>query len=133
MWVFCKAKLVPSDHTVMVLPAGIVMPAPAAVVAQLAVISVPQIDPGAPVANPAIGATGDDNAAPVAFDPLASEAAVVAATETATQAVAVVSTVAAAAGAAAAAAAAAGAAAFFGAAVFFGAVAICFFLAFGCR
>jgi hypothetical protein len=30
-------------------------------------------------------------------------------------------------------AAAAGAAAFFGAAVFFGAVAICFFLAFGCR
>jgi hypothetical protein len=77
-------------------------------------ITIPEINPGAPVANPAIGATGDDNAAPQEFSPLSSPAGVIAATETATQAVTMISAVAgavAAAAGAAAAAAAAGAAA----------------------
>ena len=72
--------------------------------------SLPELILGAPVANPAIGATGDDQAPSVPFDPLGSPAAVAAVAQTTTTAVAVVSTVAAAAAAAGAAAAASGAA-----------------------
>ena len=67
-------------------------------------VTIPEITPGAPVPNPAIGATGDDNAPPVPFDPLASPEGVAALTAT-------IGEVAAVAAAAAAAAAAAGAAA----------------------
>lgn len=67
--------------------------------------------PGAPVPNPAIGATGDDNAPPAPFDPLASPQGVVALTENLGSVAAVAGSVAAAAAAAAAGAAAAGAAA----------------------
>jgi hypothetical protein len=77
-------------------------------------VEIPQINPGEPVANPAIGATGDDNAPPQEFSPLSSPEGVAAATATATQAVTMISAVAgavAAAAGAAAAAAAAGAAA----------------------
>ncbi len=68
-------------------------------------ITLPTFTPGEPVANPAIGATGDDNAPSQPFDPLASPASVVAVAKSTTAAVVVVSSVAAAAGAAASAAA----------------------------
>ncbi len=74
-------------------------------------INLPQIIPGAPVPNPAIGATGDDNAPPAPFDPLASPQGVVALTQTTGDIAAIAGSVAAAAAAAAAGAAAAGAAA----------------------
>ena len=74
-------------------------------------ITLPTITPGEPVANPGIGATGDDNAAPVAFNPMTSPEGVKAVTETVTKVTAVVGAVAAAAGAAAAASAAAAGAA----------------------
>jgi len=70
---------------------------------------VPQIVPGAPVPNPAIGATGDDNAPPAPFDPLSSPQGVVALTHTTGSIAAVAGSVAAAAAAAAAGAAAAAA------------------------
>ena len=73
--------------------------------------TVPEIVPGAPVPNPAIGATGDDNAPPAPFDPLASPEGVVALTQTLGDIAAIAGSVAAAAAAAAAGAAAAGAAA----------------------
>jgi hypothetical protein len=62
--------------------------------------------PGAPVPNPAIGATGDDSAPPVPFDPLASPEGVAALTSTLGEIGAVAGAVAAAAAAAAGAAAA---------------------------
>jgi hypothetical protein len=71
-------------------------------------IDLPQIIPGAPVANPAIGATGDDNAPSVPFDPLATEEGVKALAKTTAGAAAIAAAVAAAAAAAAAGAAAAG-------------------------
>jgi hypothetical protein len=74
-------------------------------------INLPQVIPGAPVPNPAIGATGDDNAPPAPFDPLASPQGVVALTQTTGNVAAIAGSVAAAAAAAAAGAAAAGAAA----------------------
>lgn len=67
--------------------------------------------PGEPVANPALGATGDDDAPPVAFDPLGSPEAIAAIAEQAAKAVAMVAAAAAAAAGAAAVGAAAGAAA----------------------
>jgi hypothetical protein len=67
--------------------------------------------PGEPVANPALGATGDDSAPPVAFDPLGSPEAIAAIAEQAAKAVAMVAAAAAAAAGAAAVGAAAGAAA----------------------
>jgi hypothetical protein len=75
-------------------------------------ITFPEINPGEPVANPAIGATGDDEAPPQEFSPFSSQEGVVAAAQTATAAVAIAAGVAAAAAAAmgAAGAAAAGAA-----------------------
>ena len=72
--------------------------------------ALPTLNIGEPVANPAIGASGDDQAPSVPFDPLGSPAAVAAVAQTTTTAVAIVSTVAAAAAAAGAAAAASGAA-----------------------
>jgi hypothetical protein len=72
--------------------------------------ALPTLNVGEPVANPAIGASGDDQAPSVPFDPLGSPAAVAAVAQTTTTAVAIVSTVAAAAAAAGAAAAASGAA-----------------------
>jgi hypothetical protein len=74
-------------------------------------INLPEIVPGAPVPNPAIGATGDDNAPPAPFDPLASPQGVVALTENLGSVAAIAGSVAAAAAAAAAGAAAAAAAA----------------------
>ena len=68
-------------------------------------LTLPTFTPGEPVANPAIGATGDDNAPSQPFDPLASPESVVAVAKSTTAAVVVVSSVAAAAGAAASAAA----------------------------
>jgi len=75
-------------------------------------INLPEINPGEPIANPAIGATGDDDAPPQEFSPLSSQEGVVAAAQTATAAVTIAAGVAAAAAAAigAAGAAAAGAA-----------------------
>ena len=78
--------------------------------ANLLDFALPTLNVGEPVANPAIGASGDDNAPSVPFDPLGSPAAIAAVAQTTTTAVAVVSTVAAAAAAAGAAAAASGAA-----------------------
>ena len=71
-------------------------------------IELPNLDPGAPVANPAIGATGDDNAPTEVFNPFgtsASTSAVTALVTSAGAAVAAVSAVAAAAAGAAASAA----------------------------
>jgi hypothetical protein len=68
-------------------------------------LDIPTFTPGVPVANPGIGATGDDNAPPEAFDPLTSPEGVKAVTETVTVVTAVIGAIAAAAGAAAAAAA----------------------------
>jgi hypothetical protein len=72
-------------------------------------LDIPTFTPGVPVANPGIGATGDDDAAPETFDPLTSPEGVKAVTETVTVVTAVIGAIAAAAGAAAAAAGAAGA------------------------
>jgi hypothetical protein len=73
-------------------------------------LDIPAYTPGVPVANPGIGATGDDDAAPETFDPLTSPEGVKAVTETVTVVTAVIGAIAvAAAGAAAAGAAAAGA------------------------
>ena len=74
-------------------------------------VNIPEINPGEPVANPAIGATGDDQAPPVAFDPTGSPEAISAAVDTATNVAALAGAIAAAAAGAAAAAAAAGASA----------------------
>jgi hypothetical protein len=72
-------------------------------------IVVPSFSPGEPVANPAIGATGDDNDTPQPFDPTGSPEAIAAATETVIKVTAIAGALAAAAaGAAAAAAGAAG-------------------------
>ena len=71
-------------------------------------IQIPEINPGEPVANPAIGATGDDNAPPVPFDPLSSPEGVAALTSTLGEVGAVAGAIAAAGAAAAAAAGAAG-------------------------
>mgnify|MGYP000149046035 CR=1 FL=1 len=71
-------------------------------------IVIPDIQPGAPVADPSIGATGDDNAPPQGFDPLASSEGIKSVTKTVAAAVSIAV---AAAGAAGAAAGAAGAAA----------------------
>jgi hypothetical protein len=71
-------------------------------------LTLPTLTVGQPVANPGIGATGDDNAPSVPFDPLGSPEAVKAVVQHTATAVAVVSSVAAAAGAAAGAAGAAG-------------------------
>jgi hypothetical protein len=67
-------------------------------------LTLPTLLLGQPIANPGIGATGDDNSPSVPFDPLGSPAAVAAVTQTTTTAVAVVASVAAAAAAAAGAA-----------------------------
>ena len=79
-------------------------------------LSVPTINLGEPVANMAIGATGNDSDPSVPFDPLGSPAAVAHVVKTTATAVAVVSTVAAAASAAAGAAAGAASGAAAGAA-----------------
>lgn len=71
----------------------------------------PSLDPGAPIADPGIGATGDDSAAPEPFDALAQPASIAAITSSAAQVAAIAAGVAAAAGAAAAAAGAAAGAA----------------------
>ena len=71
-------------------------------------ITLPEIQPGAPVADPAIGATGDDNAAPEPFNVMFSAASIKSATANAAAAVSIA--VAAAGAAAGAAGAAAGAA-----------------------
>ena len=65
---------------------------------------------GEPVADPALGASGDDDAPPVEFDPMGSEESIQAVMAKTTQAVAIVAGIAAAAASAAGAAAAAGAA-----------------------
>jgi len=70
-------------------------------------LTLPTLNPGAPVANPGIGATGDDNSPSVPFNPIGSPAAIAATVKITATTVAVVSTVAAAAGAAAGAASAA--------------------------
>ena len=62
----------------------------------------PPFIPGAPVANPAIGATGDDDAPSALFDPLATEEGVKALTKTTAGAAAIAAAIAAAAAAAAA-------------------------------
>jgi hypothetical protein len=64
--------------------------------------------PGEPVANPAIGASGDDSAPPAEFDPQGSPEAIAAAVDTAVNAAALAAAMAAAAAAAAAAAGAGG-------------------------
>jgi hypothetical protein len=84
-----------------VAPQPTAIPDPGQLIQGLASIDIPSIDPGAPVADPAIGATGDDNAEPQPFDPLASEAGVVAATQNAVSAMVIAAGVAAAAAAAA--------------------------------
>lgn len=71
-------------------------------------VTLPDIQPGEPVADPAIGATGDDNAAPVAFNIMFSAASIRSATANVAAAVSIA--VAAAGAAAGAASAAAGAA-----------------------
>lgn len=71
-------------------------------------VTLPDIQPGVPVADPAIGATGDDNAAPVSFNIMFSAASIKSATANAAAAVSIA--VAAAGAAAGAASAAAGAA-----------------------
>ncbi len=86
-------------------------PSPSPTDAPVIPIVIPSFTPGEPVADPAIGATGDDNAPPQVFDPTGSPEAIAAATETVTKVTAVVGAVAAAAGAAAAAAGAAAGAA----------------------
>lgn len=63
----------------------------------------PEINPGEPVANPAIGATGDDNAEPQPFDVMQSPESVTAFTAATAQVAAIAAGVAAAAAAAAAA------------------------------
>ncbi len=74
----------------------------------LLALTLPTLNPGAPIANPGIGATGDDNSPSVPFNPIGSPAAIAATVKTTATTVAVVSTVAAAAGAAAGAASSAG-------------------------
>jgi len=69
----------------------------------------PVITPGAPEANPAIGATGDDSAPSVPFDPMGSPESIKAVTKTVGKVAAIAAAMAAAAAAAAAGAAAAGA------------------------
>ena len=83
-------------------------PAPANPIDNLLALTLPTFNPGAPVANPGIGATGDDNAPSVPFNPIGSPEAIAQTVKTTATTVAVVSTVAAAAGAAAGAAGAAG-------------------------
>jgi hypothetical protein len=73
-------------------------------------IQLPTIEPGAAVANPEIGASGDDGAPAEVFEPFASSASTSAVTALVTSAGAAVAAIAAVAGAAAAAGAAAGAA-----------------------
>jgi hypothetical protein len=68
-------------------------------------LTLPTLNPGEPIANPGIGATGDDNSPSVPFNPIGSPEAIAATVKTTATTVAVVSTVAAAAGAAASAAA----------------------------
>jgi len=80
---------------------------PTSPITNLLEVTLPTLNVGEPVANPAIGATGDDNAPSVPFDPLGSPEAVQAVVQHTATAVAVVSSVAAAAGAAAGAAGAA--------------------------
>jgi hypothetical protein len=78
-------------------------------VSDLLALTLPTINVGAPVANPGIGASGDDNSPSVPFNPIGSPEAIAATVKTTATVVAVVSTVAAAAGAAASAAAGASA------------------------
>jgi len=78
-------------------------------VSDLLTLTLPTINVGAPVANPGIGASGDDNSPSVPFNPIGSPEAIAATVKTTATVVAVVSTVAAAAGAAASAAAGASA------------------------
>ena len=82
-------------------------PTPTATEQPIIPIVIPTITPGEPIANPAIGATGDDNAPPTAFNAMSTPEGIRAVTATVTKVTAVVGAVAAAAGAAAAAAGAA--------------------------
>lgn len=99
---------------------------PETIVAPVAIISdvigsvIENLQIGKPEANPAIGATGDDNAPQVAFDPMGTEESVEAITRTVVEGVVIVSGIAAAAAAAAGAAGAAAAGAAAAGAVGFG-------------
>jgi hypothetical protein len=73
-------------------------------------VNLPELQPGEPVANPAIGATGDDSAPPQEFDALGSPESIAAATKNVAAAVSIAVAAAGAAGAAAAAGAAGSAA-----------------------
>ncbi|MFM5905426.1 MAG: BspA family leucine-rich repeat surface protein [Micrococcales bacterium] len=64
-------------------------------------VNLPELQPGQPIANPAIGATGDDNAPPQTFSALGSPESIAAATKTVAAAVSIAVAAAGAAGAAA--------------------------------
>jgi hypothetical protein len=76
-------------------------------VAQLAQVVLPKIQPGKPIANLAIGATGDDNSKPEPFNALSNEQTIKAVTQNAAAAVSIAVAAAGAAGAAGAVASAA--------------------------
>ncbi len=104
----------PNPNVVITIPQPVPTPTPTPspeITGGYLGVSLPTFTPGAPVANPGIGATGDDNAPSKPFNPMASPEGIKAVATTTTAVVAVAASVAAAGAAAAGAGAAAGASA----------------------